>query len=77
MESSYFYGSLNKNWKMMKQAGLIECPGDITVAGQPSTCWLPAPILQCINVHCHLALFKLPTCNRLGLESVLGFSVYV
>lgn len=35
MESSGFYGSLNKNWKMMEQAGLIECPGHMAVAGLP------------------------------------------
>lgn len=38
MESSAFYGSLNKNWKMMEQARLIECPGDMADAG------LPAPV---------------------------------
>lgn len=33
MESSVFYGSLSKNWKMMKQAELIECPGHMAGAG--------------------------------------------
>lgn len=33
MESSFFYGSLNKNWKMMEQTGLIECPRHMAGAG--------------------------------------------
>lgn len=46
MESSAFNGSLNKNWEMMKQAGLIECPGDMAVAGLPPLCWSPGLTLQ-------------------------------
>lgn len=33
---------------MMEQAGLIECPGDITGFGLPPLCWSPAITLQYI-----------------------------
>lgn len=65
MESSASYDSLNKNWKMMKQAGLIECPGDITVAG------LPLLLVSCTHPAVHLYIhppFKLHICGVLGLQ---------